>query len=173
MVNILSSTAYYIFVKISLLNTILAMNVQTPITTQATNNQTVTIPDKSHFTVLYFYPKDATPGCTKEGLDFSALNSEFTKSNTVVYGVSRDSLKSHENFKAKQGFVFELISDSDESLCHHFGVIQLKKNYGKEYMGVVRSTFVLSPEGEVLKHWNKVKVAGHAQAVLDFVQTLQ
>lgn len=138
----------------------------------ATCNQQVDIPDKTRHIVLYFYPKDSTPGCTQEGLDFSALNDEFNQHNTVIYGVSRDSMKRHENFKLKQNFVFELISDEDETLCRLFDVIKLKKLYGKEYMGIVRSTFIINPAGEILNQWDSVKVKGHAQEVLDFIKSL-
>jgi peroxiredoxin Q/BCP len=122
--------------------------------------------------VLYFYPKDNTPGCTIEGNDFSSLKSSFEKQNSVIYGVSRDSLTSHEKFKKKFNFSFDLISDEDELICNQFDVIKLKKLYGKEYLGIVRSTFVISPAGEILKQWDKVKVNGHAQEVLEFVETL-
>lgn len=121
--------------------------------------------------VLYFYPKDSTPGCTQEGLDFSALHAEFVAANACVLGVSRDSMRRHENFKAKQGFAFDLLSDEDETLCNAFGVIQEKKLYGKTHMGIVRSTFVFA-DGKLARLWDKVKVKGHAQEVLDFVKTL-
>lgn len=144
-----------------------------PATYPATSQQNVALPDdQGRLVVLYFYPKDATSGCTQEGLDFSALNNDFSQHNTVIYGVSKDSLKSHENFKAKQNFVFELIADEDEKLCQLLNVIQLKKLYGKEYMGIVRSTFVISPTGEIIKHWDKVKVKDHAQEVLDFIKSI-
>ena len=124
------------------------------------------------YVVLYFYPKDDTPGCTIEGNDFTQLNEDFTENNTVIYGVSRDSVASHEKFKQKFDYTIDLISDEDESLCNQFDVIKLKKLYGKEHMGIVRSTFVISPTGEILKHWDKVKVAEHAQEVLEFVKEL-
>ena len=144
-----------------------------PITCVATSNQKVEIPDNhGRNIVLYFYPKDDTPGCTIEGNDFTALNESFTEKNTVIYGVSRDSIKSHEKFKQKFNYTIDLISDEDESLCNQFDVIKLKKLYGKEYMGIVRSTFVISPSGEILKHWDKVKVDGHAEEVLQFVSSL-
>ncbi len=149
------------------------MNKINPTTCEATTNQKVQIPDDNgRNIVLYFYPKDATPGCTTEGNDFSSLKSSFEKQNSVIYGVSRDSLTSHDKFKKKFNFSFDLISDEDESLCNQFDVIKLKKLYGKEYLGIVRSTFVISPAGEILKQWDKVKVAGHAQEVLEFVETL-
>ncbi|MDC9720275.1 MAG: peroxiredoxin [Gammaproteobacteria bacterium] len=121
------------------------------------------------FVVLYFYPKDATPGCTTEGHDFNALLSQFGTLNCKIFGVSRDSLKKHENFKAKQGYRFELISDEGEDLCNLFNVIKLKKLYGKEYMGIDRSTFVIDPNGTLVKEWRTVKVTQHAQEVLDYI----
>ncbi|TVS60031.1 peroxiredoxin, partial [Xanthomonas perforans] len=120
--------------------------------------------------VLYFYPKDSTPGCTTEGLDFNALLPQFKKAGAMVLGVSRDSVKSHDNFCAKQGFAFPLISDSDEALCRAFDVIKEKNMYGKQVLGIERSTFLLSPEGHVVQEWRKVKVAGHAEAVLAAVK---
>lgn len=122
--------------------------------------------------VLYFYPKDSTPGCTTEGLDFNALLPKFKKLNASVLGVSRDSIKSHDNFCAKQGFKFPLVSDPDEALCKAFDVIKPKKLYGREYVGVERSTFLISPEGVIARSWRKVKVPGHAQAVLDALKEL-
>ncbi|PPT26910.1 peroxiredoxin [Xanthomonas arboricola] len=116
--------------------------------------------------VLYFYPKDSTPGCTTEGLDFNALLPQFTQAGAVVLGVSRDSVKSHDNFCAKQGFTFPLVSDGDEALCRAFDVIKEKNMYGKQVLGIERSTFLLSPEGVVVQAWRKVKVPGHADAVL-------
>ncbi|MBB4606391.1 peroxiredoxin [Xanthomonas arboricola] len=120
--------------------------------------------------VLYFYPKDSTPGCTTEGLDFNALLPQFTQAGAVVLGVSRDSVKSHDNFCAKQGFTFPLVSDGDEALCRAFDVIKEKNMYGKQVLGIERSTFLLSPEGVVVQAWRKVKVAGHADAVLAALQ---
>lgn len=121
-------------------------------------------------TVLYFYPKDSTPGCTTEGLDFSRLHDEFAAVNTHVFGISRDSLRRHDNFKAKQCFPFDLISDPDETLCRLFDVIRLKKLYGKEYEGIERSTFLINTNGCLAHEWRKVKVAGHADAVLAAAQ---
>ena len=117
--------------------------------------------------VLYFYPKDSTPGCTTEGIDFNALLPKFTKLGATVLGVSRDSIKSHQNFCTKQGFKFDLVSDADEALCNAFGVIKPKKLYGREYVGVERSTFLIDPRGVIARSWRPVKVPGHAQAVLD------
>lgn len=120
--------------------------------------------------VLYFYPKDSTPGCTTEGLDFARLHTEFAAANTHVFGISRDSLRRHENFKTKQCFPFDLISDPDETLCRLFDVIRLKKLYGKEYEGIERSTFLINAKGQLAEEWRKVKVAGHADAVLAAAQ---
>lgn len=117
--------------------------------------------------VLYFYPKDATPGCTSEGQAFNALLPEFRRNGAEVLGVSKDSVKSHQNFRAKQGFDFDLVSDADGRLCEAFGVIQPKKLYGREFLGIVRSTFLIDPAGVVRRKWQPVKVPGHAQAVLD------
>jgi thioredoxin-dependent peroxiredoxin len=117
--------------------------------------------------VLYFYPKDSTPGCTTEGIDFNGLLPKFRKLGADVVGVSRDSLKSHQNFCAKQGFRFELASDSDESLCDAFGVIKEKNMYGRKVLGIERSTFLIDPDGVIRQSWRPVKVAGHAEAVLD------
>lgn len=127
---------------------------------------------KGKIVVLYFYPKDSTPGCTTEGLDFAALHGKFLKANAIVVGVSRDSVKSHDNFCAKQGFPFPLISDAEETLCTQFDVIHMKNMYGKQVRGVVRSTFVIGADGKLAHEWRGVKVAGHAQEVLEFVQTM-
>lgn len=126
-----------------------------------------------HWLVLYFYPKDSTPGCTTEGLEFNALLPKFTKLDATVLGVSRDSLKSHQNFCAKQGFRFDLVSDPDEKLCNAFGVIKPKKLYGREYIGIERSTFLIGPDGRVVEAWRGVTVAGHAYAVLDALKAAQ
>ncbi|MCL6688507.1 peroxiredoxin [Pseudomonas sp. R3.Fl] len=127
---------------------------------------------KGQQVVLYFYPKDSTPGCTTEGQGFRDKIEAFAKANTVVFGVSRDGLKSHENFKAKQCFPFELISDKDEALCQLFDVIKLKKLYGKEYMGVDRSTFLIDAKGVLRREWRGVKVPGHVDEVLAAAQEL-
>ena len=120
--------------------------------------------------VLYFYPKDSTPGCTTEGLDFNALLPQFAGLGADVLGVSRDSVKSHDNFCAKQGFGFRLVSDGDEALCRAFDVIHEKNMYGRKVMGVVRSTFLVTPDARIAREWRGVKVPGHAQAVLDALQ---
>ncbi len=117
--------------------------------------------------VLYFYPKDSTPGCTTEGLDFNALLPELEALDAGVMGVSRDSVKSHDNFCAKQGFNFPLVSDADEALCRAFDVIREKNMYGRKVMGIERSTFLIDPEGRVARAWRKLRVPGHADAVLE------
>lgn len=122
--------------------------------------------------VLYFYPKDNTPGCTTQGENFRDLHPAFQKAGCEVFGISRDSLKSHENFKNKMGLPFELLSDEDEKVCALFDVIKLKNMYEKQVRGIERSTFVINGKGALIKDWRKVKVPGHAQAVLDFVVTL-
>lgn len=122
--------------------------------------------------VIYFYPKDSTPGCTTEGQGFRDQYPAFQAANTLVFGVSRDGLKSHENFKCKQAFPFELISDKDEALCQLFDVIKLKKLYGKEYMGIDRSTFLIDANGVLRKEWRGVKVPGHVDEVLASAQAL-
>jgi peroxiredoxin Q/BCP len=129
---------------------------------------TTTLADHAgHWLVLYFYPKDSTPGCTTEGIDFNALLPEFAALDARVLGVSRDSVKSHDNFCAKQGFTFPLVSDANEALCEAFEVIKEKNMYGRQVLGIERSTFLISPESRIASEWRKVKVAGHAQAVLD------
>jgi len=122
--------------------------------------------------VLYFYPKDNTPGCTDEGLQFHALSKAFAKAGCEVFGISRDSLGSHENFKAKHGLAFDLLSDADETACGLYGVMKLKNMYGKKVRGIERSTFVIDANGRIAREWRGVKVPGHAQEVLDFVKTL-
>ena len=115
---------------------------------------------------LYFYPKDSTPGCTIEGQNFRDAKARFTRQNAIILGVSRDSIKRHENFKTKQSFNFDLLSDEDESLCKQFDVIKLKKLYGKEYMGIDRSTFLIDEDGTLLEEWRGVKVKNHVEEVL-------
>jgi peroxiredoxin Q/BCP len=122
--------------------------------------------------VLYFYPKDNTPGCTTEGQQFRDLHARFVKACCAVYGVSRDSLKSHENFKSKMNFPFELLSDCDEVACKVFDVIKMKNMYGKKVRGIERSTFVIDAKGIVRREWRGVKVPGHAGEVLEFIKTL-
>lgn len=122
--------------------------------------------------VVYFYPKDSTPGCTTEGCDFGALHARFRQKNTVILGVSRDSLASHEKFKAKFEFPFDLLSDGDEALCRLFDVIREKNMYGKKVLGVERSTFLIDAEGKLRQEWRKVSVKGHAAQVLEAVSAL-
>jgi len=122
--------------------------------------------------VVYFYPKDNTSGCTLEGQEFRDLYADFGKANTLVVGVSRDSLKSHEGFKAEYEFPFELLSDTDETVCKLFGVMKLKNMYGKQVRGIERSTFVFDADGKLVKSWRGLKAPGHAAEVLAFVQTL-
>lgn len=122
--------------------------------------------------VIYFYPKDNTPGCTTEGMEFRDLARDFAKAGAVILGVSRDSLKSHANFKAKLGLPFELISDPEEKLCEQFGVMKLKNMYGKQVRGVERSTFVFDRTGKLAREWRAVKAPGHAAQVLEFVNSL-
>lgn len=122
--------------------------------------------------VIYFYPKDSTPGCTTEGQQFRDLHEQFAAVNAKILGISRDSVKSHENFKAKQGFPFELGSDGDEAICTLFDVIKQKMMYGKQCRGIERSTFVIDRDGVLRREWRGVKVPGHAQEVLDFIKTL-
>lgn len=139
----------------------------------ATSDMQVSLSElKGRNVVIYFYPKDSTPGCTTEGQDFRDLYAEFQALDTEIFGVSRDSLRSHENFRAKQSFPFQLISDPDEELCKLFDVIKLKKLYGKEYLGIDRSTFLIDKEGVLRKEWRSVKVKGHAEAVLESVKQL-
>ena len=122
--------------------------------------------------VIYFYPKDNTPGCTTQGMQFRDNYYEFQALNTEIFGVSRDSLKSHENFKAKFTFPFELLADTEELACSIFGVMKMKNMYGKQVRGVERSTFVIDKNGVLIKEWRGVKVDGHALEVLQFIQTL-
>ncbi|MFK8068299.1 MAG: peroxiredoxin [Gammaproteobacteria bacterium] len=139
----------------------------------ATGEKTISLADqKGKNVVIYFYPKDSTPGCTREGQDFRDLYDQFSAKNTVIFGVSRDGVKSHENFKAKQEFPFELLSDKEEVLCELFDVIKEKNMYGKKFMGIVRSTFLIDAEGVLRKEWRKVKVPGHVQEVLNAVNNL-
>lgn len=149
------------------------LNEKAPMFTAQATTGTLSLSD---FTgkrlILYFYPKDNTSGCTTEGLDFQANYEAFKALNCEVIGVSRDSLKSHTNFCNKQGFTFPLISDPEETLCQAYDVMKLKKMYGREYMGVERSTFLIDENGTVRQEWRKVKVAGHVQEVLEALKAL-
>ena len=121
--------------------------------------------------VIYFYPRDSTPGCTTEGQNFRDLHARFRRQNTVILGVSRDSIASHEKFRQKQGFPFDLISDPDEKLCKYFDVIREKTLYGRKFMGVERSTFLIDEDGRLRREWRKVRVKGHADEVLEAVRS--
>lgn len=139
----------------------------------ATGGNTVKLSDlKGKRVVLFFYPKDATPGCTQEGQDFRDLYAKFKRRNTEIFGISRDSIASHEKFKEKQDFPFELLSDADEAACRAYDVIQEKNMYGKRVMGIVRSTFLIDEDGKLVNEWRKVKVDGHAEEVLAAVAAL-
>ncbi len=140
---------------------------------ESTGEQTVNLANiKDKFVVVYFYPRDSTPGCTTEGQNFRDLYQEFQALNCEIFGVSKDSIKKHENFKAKQSFPFELLSDPDEKLCNKFDVIKLKKNYGKEYMGIERSTFLFNQSGQLVFEWRKVRVKGHVDEVFNKLKEL-
>jgi len=139
----------------------------------ATGGRTFTLSAcRGNLVVLYFYPKDSTPGCTTEAQQFRDLHARFAATGAVVVGVSRDSIKSHENFKAKQELPFDLLSDAEELLCNRFAVIKQKSMYGKQVRGIERSTFVIDRKGVLRREWRGVKVAGHAQEVLDFLTQL-
>jgi peroxiredoxin Q/BCP len=138
-----------------------------------TGNRRARLADfRGHRLVLYFYPKANTPGCTQEGQDFRDAYADFTGLDTLILGASRDGLKAQENFKAKQGFPFDLVADKDETLCRLFDVIKLKKLYGRESLGVERSTFLIDGEGVLRREWRNVKVKGHVQAVLEAIREL-
>jgi thioredoxin-dependent peroxiredoxin len=140
----------------------------------ATNGLQTDLSDyRGKWLILYFYPKDATPGCTTEGQDFRDAYPSIQALNAEVFGISRDSLKSHENFKGKQQFPFELISDQDETLCQKFAVIKMKPMYGKQVRGIERSTFLIDPLGILKQEWRKVNVKGHVAEVIKTLQALQ
>jgi len=142
-------------------------------TADATRNKRIRLKDlRGQNVVLYFYPKDSTPGCTTEGRDFASLHARFRGQKTVILGVSRDSIASHEKFRDKQAFPFDLISDPDETLCKAFDVIREKTLYGRKFMGIVRSTFLIDRAGKLRREWRNVKVAGHADEVLEAVKAL-
>lgn len=154
----------------------MSIKVDTPLpdfTAHATSGMTVTPADLAGSkAVIYFYPKDHTPGCTTEGQDFRDMHEQFLAADTLVFGVSRDSLRTHENFRSKQSFPFELISDADETLCRLFDVIRQKQLYGKQYEGIERSTFLIDREGVLRREWRKVKVPGHVAEVLEAARAL-
>lgn len=139
----------------------------------ATNGKTFNLSDfLGKHVIIYFYPKDSTPGCTTQGIQFRDAYPQFQQLNTEIFGVSRDSLKSHENFKAKFSFPFELLADTEETACHLFNVIKMKNMYGKQVRGIERSTFVIDKNGMLIKEWRGVKVEGHVAEVLSFIQSL-
>lgn len=141
--------------------------------TSATGDKTVQLSEyRGKNVVLYFYPKDSTPACTQEGQDFNAHFAEFADLNCVIFGISRDSIRSHENFKCKQDFPFELLSDSDELLCQLFDVIKMKNMYGKQVRGIERSTFLINAEGLLIYEWRKVKIKNHVTEVLEQLKQL-
>ena len=143
------------------------------ITLPANGGKTISLNDyKGKNLIIYFYPKDSTPGCTTEGQNFRDIKAELDACNTVVLGASKDSVRRHDNFIAKQAFNFDLLSDEEEVLCQAFDVIKLKKLYGKEYMGIERSTFLIDAKGVLRQEWRKVKVKGHADEVLAAAQAL-
>ena len=154
----------------------MSIKVDTPLadfTAHATSNTTITLAALAgKKVVIYFYPKDHTPGCTTEGQNFRDMHEDFLAADTLVFGVSRDSLRTHENFRAKQGFPFELISDADETLCRLFDVIRQKQLYGKQYEGIERSTFLIDRDGVLRREWRKVKVPGHVAEVLEAAREL-
>ncbi|MFC3111090.1 peroxiredoxin [Undibacterium arcticum] len=151
-----------------------ALNMMVPDFSAAmTGDQTFTLSDfKGKKLVLFFYPKDNTPGCTTESMAFRDLYPQFQQSNTEIFGISRDSIRSHEGFKSKLGMPFELISDPDETLCGMFNVMKMKNMYGKQVRGIERSTFVIDASGKMVKEWRGVKVPGHVDDVLEFVRSI-
>ena len=139
----------------------------------ATGGKTIELKElRGSKVVIWFYPKDATPGCTTEGQNFRDLHAKFRRQNTVILGVSKDSIASHEKFKEKQGFPFDLLSDPEEKLCRQFDVIREKTLYGRKFMGIERSTFLIDEDGKLRKEWRKVKVKGHVDEVLESVKSL-
>lgn len=151
-----------------------ALNQPVPdFTLPATGDQTFRLADyRGQNVLIYFYPKDNTPGCTLEGQNFRDHIDFFNQHNTVIVGVSRDSLRKHENFKAKQDFPFELLSDEDETVCKLFDVLKMKKNFGREYLGIVRSTFLIDTEGKLVQEWRNVKVKQHLDEVKEAITRL-
>lgn len=152
------------------------LNLNNPVpdfSAQSTGDKAINLSDyRGKYVVLYFYPKDSTPGCTQEGQDFRNNIERFNALNAVILGVSRDSVKSHENFKCKQEFPFDLLSDKDESLCQLFDVIKMKNMYGKQVQGIERSTFLIDSQGILVYEWRKVSVKGHCDEVLAKLEEL-
>jgi peroxiredoxin Q/BCP len=145
-------------------------DVVTDFSAPMTSGQTFQLSGRpARYTVLFFYPKDNTPGCTTENVAFRDLYEQFQAAETEIYGISRDSLRSHEGFRSKLGLPFELISDPEEKVCEQFGVMKMKQMYGKTVRGIERSTFVIDASGQIVKEWRGVKVAGHVDEVLEFV----
>ncbi|MEC4722414.1 peroxiredoxin [Noviherbaspirillum sp. CPCC 100848] len=151
-----------------------ALNLNVPdFSAPMTGDKTFNLSDYQGKTVvIYFYPKDNTPGCTTEGLHFRDLYPQFQAANTEIFGISRDSIRSHEGFKAKLDLPFELISDPDETVCNLFDVMKMKNMYGKQVRGVERTTFIIDGNGKLVKEWRGVKVPGHVDEVLEFVKAL-
>lgn len=140
-------------------------------TAQATGDKAIRLSDyQGHNVLIYFYPKDNTPGCTQQAQCFRDTHDQFVALNTVIFGVSRDSVRSHDNFKAKHNLPFDLISDADESLCQAFDAIKMKNMYGKQVRGIERSTFLINPEGILIQAWRKVKVKGHCDDLLQMIK---
>lgn len=144
-------------------------NVEVELTTQGSMQLNSL---KGQNVVLYFYPKDSTPGCTTEGQNFRDNHSKFKKLNTVILGISRENIKSHDRFREKQSFPFELIADTNETLCQLFDVLKQKSMFGKKYIGIERSTFLFNSDGKLMQEWRKLKVTGHVAEVLEAVKTL-
>ncbi|AHE97347.1 peroxiredoxin [Thioalkalivibrio paradoxus] len=155
------------------MNIAIDQTVPTDLRLPATDEQSLALGDfAGRRIVLYFYPKDSTPGCTSESRDFAAHQADFDAANAVILGVSRDSVKSHERFRSREGLTFDLLSDADEALCEAFGVIKMKNMYGKQVRGIERSTFLIDENGVLRREWRKVKVPGHVAEVLDAVREL-
>ncbi|MDA0910290.1 MAG: peroxiredoxin [Proteobacteria bacterium] len=139
-----------------------------------TSNKTFVLDDyHGSYLVIYFYPKDSTPGCTTESIGFTDHHNDFAKVNATIFGVSKDTLSSHEKFKAKYNMPFELVADTEKALCEAFAVLKEKSMFGKKYMGIERSTFVIDKGGKLIKEWRKVKVPGHVEEVLAFIRNLK
>ena len=155
------------------MNTLMLNQIVPDFQLPATSSKTFQLSDfRSKYVILYFYPKDSTPGCTTQGIQFRDAYSELQKLDTEIFGISRDTLKSHENFKSKFNFPFELLADTEENACSLFSVIKLKHMYGKQVRGIERSTFIIDKNGSLIKEWRGVKVEGHIVEVLNFIKSL-